>query len=89
MQNGLLKVKGCAECERLWQEYSVATKECIKILSNHQIAALRHDRQAIERLDAQYLECEGRRANIRSSIVAHGREAHTGRALSAGSAEME
>ena len=38
-----MRKRGCAECERLWQEYSAATFEHVKIDSRKKMAELGQD----------------------------------------------
>ena len=38
-----MRKPGCAECDRLWQDYSSATFEHVNIDSRKKIAELRHD----------------------------------------------
>ena len=67
---------GCAECERLWIGYADATRACLKIVSDQQIAAYGQDSQALAELDRQHAELETRRSEARAALKAHEAAAH-------------
>ncbi len=66
----------CAECQRLWREYSAATTEHIKLEGKLAIAAIARDDESVIRL-APEVECAAlTRLAARDAIKAHEHGAH-------------
>jgi len=66
----------CRECERLRKEYELAIKSQLKVESDRQIAALQHDRTALELTDTKYNETASQRASTRQELVTHQQTFH-------------
>jgi hypothetical protein len=69
-------ISSCAECQRLWHEYSVATAEHISLDNKLSIAALRHDEATVRDLAPDVEAAVMRRSAAREAIKAHEASVH-------------
>ncbi len=76
-------VEGCAECERLWREYSAATTEHIRLEGKLDVARLSHDDESVRSIAPSVAEAGSTRMTARAAFQAHQRDVHA----AAGAAE--
>ena len=69
-------ISECAECQRLWQAYSAATTEHIRLESKLQIAALGHEDNVVVDLTPKVEEAALKRSAARDAIKKHEAEDH-------------
>jgi hypothetical protein len=70
-------VQTCADCQSLWQAYSVATTEHFEVINRLELAKLRHDREAVEHLAPLVEAAAARRAETRAAFRAHEGSGHS------------
>ena len=61
----------CEECKRLWSEYQETARCLLKVVSDLQIATLRHDKLAVEQLEPRHSQEEVRHAAVREALRSH------------------
>ena len=61
----------CIECDRLWREYSDATRIYLKIVLDQQAAAIDQNQEALAGLDSLHREAGERRGNARKALNDH------------------
>jgi len=77
MLEGTMKiVSGCAECERLWQEYSRATSDHIRLEGKLKVAALSYDPDQVSTLSALVQRAAGERTAARDAVNSHTTSGH-------------
>jgi hypothetical protein len=76
-------ITDCAECQRLWHEYSAATAEHIKLDNKLSLAALSRDTDAVSRLTPEVETAVVTRSMARRAIEIHEMDAHAADAATA------
>jgi len=66
----------CAECEVLWADYTVATREHFRLENNLEMAGLRHDREAVQDMLPLVEQSSAARSALRTRIAQHLEERH-------------
>jgi hypothetical protein len=69
---------GCDRCTALWQEYTRATHAHIGSESKLEVARLRHDQPAVQRLLPDTQAAAERRQRLRQELNQHEQSAHSG-----------
>lgn len=67
----------CETCNVLWRDYAAATHAHIRVESKLDLARLRHDHEAIQRLLPEAQAAAGQRSALRSRIGEHERLCHS------------
>jgi hypothetical protein len=63
--------QSCAECNRLWREYALATNEDIRLDGQMKLAALQHDHGLSEQLALASDAATQQRKSLRQQIKEH------------------
>jgi hypothetical protein len=75
-----MRIDSCAECARLWREYSTSTADHIRLDNKLGIAALRDEDDAVRLLAPEVEAALMRRSEARRAIQSHETAAHPPRA---------
>ena len=63
--------QACRECDEIWREYSHATTNHVKLITERQLAIIRQDATAETRLDAVIRDAEKLRGEAREKLRTH------------------
>jgi hypothetical protein len=63
--------RNCSECDRLWEVFVEATHSHLKLLSQQQIAVIKHDNAALTHLRDPVADSATNRQNARNRFREH------------------